>query len=101
MLELIKAYDMKGVCYRKKYRYGFFILNVIVNLDGSSQFEAKDEINEEIKILAIDDNPATMYVENAFLYNEITISAFVTKMNQAKELFLIMENEREMLKRKE
>lgn len=101
MLELIKAEEVFGKCYHKKYKYGFFVLNIMINPDGTIQIEAKDELNEEIKISAIDDHQATMSVTDAFLYSELTVLAFMTKMKQAKELYLIIENDREQLIRRE
>ena len=49
-LVLKKSKDLKGICYKKEYTFGSFVIDVMINPDKSMDIDAYDASDKEILI---------------------------------------------------
>lgn len=100
-LVLKKSKDLKGICYKKEYTFGSFVIDVTINPDESMDIDAYDVSDKEILIKAVDDHPATLYVEHVIMQDSERIISLSKKLVEASKLLDIINMERKRLGDKE
>lgn len=91
MLKLIKSRKINRIGVNTIYEYGSFTIHVLIEDGGSIEIEAVDK-KREIVIRSVNARPAVMTIEEVFMVSIEEISDFMKRLEEAKELLLLIQN---------
>lgn len=98
-LILTKAKDLHGIVYLKEYRYGEYKITVYRDPDGAVEISSENK-TKTITIKARDKNRAAIDLNWPY-YSEETVDELIQELKEAKEVAHIINEQRELLSRKE